>query len=200
MPTTPNVRATDDLADQFKRILQRLASLERAVSTGSGGGATGTDEVWIGTSDPIVSVPTIELWYDTDEPGAPTSIVTFTPVRRGGGAVDGIGTGGQSWGTYQIIGGACFFVIFYQFGSSGASANAGLTTFDAPVPFGSIGASFQPVGSGLGVQAGARFNFQVIRDASNNGFQLYAPAQVYSNVPGQVTFNDAWRFSGWYWV
>lgn len=35
MPThvTPNVRPTDDLADQFKRVLQRLASLERAASS-----------------------------------------------------------------------------------------------------------------------------------------------------------------------
>jgi hypothetical protein len=31
-----------------------------------GGGGTGTDEVWIGTDDPIASHPTIELWFDTD--------------------------------------------------------------------------------------------------------------------------------------
>ncbi len=35
---------------------------------GGGGGGTGTDEVWIGTDDPIAANPTIELWVDTDEP------------------------------------------------------------------------------------------------------------------------------------
>lgn len=37
----------------------------------AGGVATGVDEVWIGPDDPIVPVPTAELWYDTDAP-APT--------------------------------------------------------------------------------------------------------------------------------
>jgi hypothetical protein len=34
-------------------------------STATGGG-TGTDEVWIGLSDPIGFSPTIELWFDPD--------------------------------------------------------------------------------------------------------------------------------------
>lgn len=33
--------------------------------TGGSGGA-GTDDVWIGPTDPIATVPTIDLWYDTD--------------------------------------------------------------------------------------------------------------------------------------
>ena len=36
---------------------------------GTSGGGTGTDEVWIGPSDPIAAHPTIELWVDTDDPG-----------------------------------------------------------------------------------------------------------------------------------
>lgn len=31
-----------------------------------GGGGGGTDEVWVGSADPIATVPTAELWYDTD--------------------------------------------------------------------------------------------------------------------------------------
>lgn len=66
---TPNVSPVDDLADQFKRVQQRLASLERAISGGSGGGS-GTDEVFVGPDDPIATTPSIELWYDSDAPSA----------------------------------------------------------------------------------------------------------------------------------
>ena len=31
----------------------------------------GFEEVWIGPTDPIIANPTVELWYDTDELGAP---------------------------------------------------------------------------------------------------------------------------------
>jgi hypothetical protein len=33
----------------------------------------GPDEVWIGPADPIATVPTIDLWYDTDAEYAPVS-------------------------------------------------------------------------------------------------------------------------------
>jgi hypothetical protein len=40
------------------------------INLGAQGG--GTDEVWIGTSDPIAANPTIELWYDSDATAPPT--------------------------------------------------------------------------------------------------------------------------------
>lgn len=40
---------------------------------GTGGSGTGTDEVWVGPDDPIAANPTIELWYDTDDPGGGTA-------------------------------------------------------------------------------------------------------------------------------
>ena len=45
-------------------ITQAVLDLE------AGGG--GTDEVWIGTDDPIATVPSIELWVDADEPDVMT--------------------------------------------------------------------------------------------------------------------------------
>lgn len=127
-------------------------------------------------------------------------VTTFTPVRRGGGVVDTIGTGGIASGRYQISDGRCHFAILYAFGTSGAAANVGATTFDAPVAFGAGNDAFDVIGSGAGTQAGTRFNFEVLRDGSNNGFQLYAPNQVTAASPGAVTFSDGWRFKGWYWV
>jgi hypothetical protein len=64
--STPNVSPVDDLAEQFKRLSQRIASLERAsgFGTGGGGGGAGADEVWVGPNDP--GSPPYELWYDTD--------------------------------------------------------------------------------------------------------------------------------------
>lgn len=44
---------------------------------GTGGGGTGTDEVWIGADDPIAANPTIELWYDTDDPGGPATALSY---------------------------------------------------------------------------------------------------------------------------
>ena len=38
-------------------------------STATGGGGTGTDEVWVGLTDPIAANPTIELWFDPDASG-----------------------------------------------------------------------------------------------------------------------------------
>lgn len=53
----PNVRPTDDLAEQFKRINQRLASLERAANSGDG----------------VVSA----AWTRITTPGTPHSGVTI---------------------------------------------------------------------------------------------------------------------------
>lgn len=127
-------------------------------------------------------------------------VVAFTPVRRGNGTADTPGTGATQSGRYQITDGKCFFSIFFKFGTAGAVANAGVTTFDAPVPFGAGNDAFQAVGSGVGVQAGLAFNFQVIRNNANDRFELYSPGQVTAAAPGAVTFSDAWRFDGWYWV
>ena len=42
-----------------------------------GGSGGGTNEVWIGTDDPIVANPTIELWYDSDDDPAATDRANF---------------------------------------------------------------------------------------------------------------------------
>ncbi len=47
------------------------------VDVTSATGGTGTDEVWIGTDDPIVANPTIELWYDSDDDPAATDRANF---------------------------------------------------------------------------------------------------------------------------
>lgn len=127
-------------------------------------------------------------------------LTTFTAVRRGGTTADTKGTGGnaQNDGRYSISGGVCFFTIIFGFGTAGAAANVGGTTFDAPLAFNAAVPAFATVGSGTGVQAGARFNFQVLRDAGNTGFQLFAPAPVTSAVPGAVTNNDQWFLQGSY--
>ena len=52
----------EDLQEADVAIDARLDALE------AGGGGTGTDEVWVGPSQP--SDPAIELWYDTDAPSA----------------------------------------------------------------------------------------------------------------------------------
>jgi hypothetical protein len=54
----------------------------KLASADGGGTGTGTNEVWIGPSDPIAANPTIELWYDDDEAAA-------------GGLVPPGGTAGQ---------------------------------------------------------------------------------------------------------
>ena len=109
---------------------------------------------------------------------------------------------GVNFGRYQITDGKCFFSIFWAFGPGApASANAGITTFDAPVPFGPNGTAFQHVASGNGIQGAARLNFEVVRDGTNNGFHFYtATSQVSSTVPAAVTYSDSWEFNGWYWV
>lgn len=125
---------------------------------------------------------------------------TFTVVRRGGGTADTLGSGGTNSGRYVVIDGVCYFSITWVFGTSGAVANGGATTFDAPVAFSAANDSLQHVGSGHGIQAGANFQYQVLRDNANNGFQLYGPSSVTAASPGSVTFSDSWRFSGSYRV
>jgi hypothetical protein len=41
------------------------------------GGSSGTDEVWVGTDDPIATNPSVELWVDTDDPGTMTDDVRW---------------------------------------------------------------------------------------------------------------------------
>jgi hypothetical protein len=57
---------------------------------------SGTDEVWVGTTDPIGTNPTIELWLDTDEPtpAAPPSVNVYqvTPASRCWATVGGAAT------------------------------------------------------------------------------------------------------------
>jgi hypothetical protein len=50
-------------------VLTRKVTDLEANGGGSGGGGTATNEVFIGTDDPIAAYPTIELWYDTNAPG-----------------------------------------------------------------------------------------------------------------------------------
>jgi hypothetical protein len=176
-------------------------------ATGATGstGATGPGVAAGGTTGQVLT-KTSSTDYATNwqTPAAsPVGAVTsFSPVRRAGGAIDAVGTGGVSWGRYQVIGGICHFAIYWQFGTSGTVGNAGVTTFDAPVPFSStVGLNYQPIGSGQCIQAGQRFNFQVTRDAGSYGFQLWAPAQATHTYPGgNITYNDFWQFNGWYWV
>lgn len=126
---------------------------------------------------------------------------SFTPVMRGGGVAATVGGGGIAQGAYSIVGGRCHFQIRWIFGSGGgASMPVGVMTFDAPVAFGGSSADYQHVGSGFGIQAGARVDFQVSRDATNNGFQLWGPNQYTSTSPGTVVPLDTWFFSGSYWV
>jgi Collagen triple helix repeat (20 copies) len=73
--------------------LQRIAArLQEAIDAGGGGGGSGTDEVWVGPSDPISTHPTIELWFDSDadppmpDGGVPPTrkINTTAPLAGGG--------------------------------------------------------------------------------------------------------------------
>jgi Collagen triple helix repeat (20 copies) len=67
------VDAEDTMVGLLRDLNARLTRQERHSHTGldtGGGGAGGTDEVWIGTDDPIVATPTIELWFDTDATAA----------------------------------------------------------------------------------------------------------------------------------
>ena len=50
------------------------------------GTAGGSDEVWIGTADPMPANPEIELWYDTDAP-APAASVAGVPSGGTAGQV-----------------------------------------------------------------------------------------------------------------
>lgn len=124
----------------------------------------------------------------------------FTVVRRAAGVADSLGSGGIASGRYKITDGRCYYSMKWVYGTTGATAGAGVTTFDAPVAFGAANDTYQHCGTGHGVQAGVRFNFQVLRDAGGNGFQLYGPTQVTGVSPGNATFADSWTFSGSYWV
>lgn len=127
---------------------------------------------------------------------------TFTPVRRGGGTADTLGTGGGAIasGRYDLTAGKCFFSIVWKFGTAGAVGNLGATEFDAPVPFGAANDTYQSVGSGIGTQAGVQVVFQVTRSSNTDRFILWGPAQYSAVYPGNVTFGDQWIFNGWYWI
>lgn len=55
------------------------AATKQYVDSKAGGGA---DDVWIGTTDPIATVPTIELWYNPNAV-APTTVTAWTALSFG---------------------------------------------------------------------------------------------------------------------
>lgn len=147
---TRNVAPTDDLADQFKRILQRLASLERAVSSGGGGGGGGIDEVWIGPNDP--GSPPYELWYDTDDPAgidiskmAQVEYGTYTPTFN----LFNPGTGATVTATYVWVGpsqvGAVGWLSIQLFVALGTGFTAWTTSHRFGIP---PGFNWAPVNHG----------------------------------------------------
>lgn len=83
-PTRAYTHPTAELGGLVADMRTRIAAVERiahrhgdgGTDTGGGGGGTGTDEVWIGTDDPINTAPTVELWYDVDAV-APTGGVAY---------------------------------------------------------------------------------------------------------------------------
>jgi len=66
------------------------AQVKVTVQTVSGGGGGGgdTNEVWIGTNDPIAANPTIELWFDSDD----NYTTGLTPTAVAGNALGVVAT------------------------------------------------------------------------------------------------------------
>ena len=87
---------------------------------GTGGG---TDEVWVGTDDPIAIHPTIELWYDSDAI-APPSGGTGGPVAY----VHHQDTVAASW---IVVHGLGFFPNVTVIDSSGATCEGDVAHIDS---------------------------------------------------------------------
>lgn len=116
-------------------------------------GGTGTDEVWIGTDDPIGANPTIELWYDSDDDPVATdqanywnsswgvvgktqgtSIITTSVAPTTLASVTWTAVAGRQYRAVwhsvdQFQGGATFHMVMYIDASAGFYAGTALADY-----------------------------------------------------------------------
>ena len=134
--------------------------------------------------------------------GLKTAWIPFTPVMRGNGVANTVGTGGSSGNTqgrYKVIDTVCHFQLIWTFGATGAVAQSGIQTFDLPVQTTAPWAS--SCGSGAIVQGTTLYQVQAII-YDNTKVKMWVPpnGDVTNSYPSGITFGNSYAISGMYQV